>query len=315
MNRIQKVLITGGAGFIGSHIAEYFARTPDAERPQVFILDNLRTGMIENLHGIEAQFVDGSVADADAVHRLAEGADVIFHLAAMVTVPESMQMPKACVDVNVQGTLNVLDAARAHRVGKVVFSSTCAVYGDGPISPKREDMMPVPLSPYGVTKLDGEHYLDIYRREYGLSTVSLRYFNVFGPRQDPRSQYAAVIPIFIQRAMQGEDLFIYGDGEQTRDFVFVSDVVAANVLAATSAGMMGTYNVAQGQPITINALAHEIKAAIGSTSRIKHASERPGDIRHSTADISKIAAAGFKPRVGFKEGLRRTIEGLMESRR
>lgn len=272
------------------------------------MLDNLRSGYESNLSGMRLRLVNGSVTDRDTVMEVAAGADFIFHLGAMISVPESMLKPKECVEVNVQGTLNVLDAAHAYGVRKVVLSSSAAIYGDDLQSPKREDMRPAPLSPYGITKLDGEYYLQMYRREYGVDTVSLRHFNVFGPRQDPKSQYAAVVPVFIRRALEDEDLTIHGDGEQTRDFVFVKDVVAANVLAASSPSMHGIYNVARSEKMTINVLAHTIIKTIGSKSKVRYEAERPGDIKHSVADISRIRAAGFEPRHDLADDLRVTID-------
>lgn len=305
MSGVRRVLITGGAGFIGSHVAEYFAGLDGVE---VVVLDNLRSGFERNLDGLGVQFVKASILDRDVVFETAKGADFIFHLAAMVSVPESMDKPAECVEVNVQGTLNVLDAARAAGVRKVVLSSTAAIYGDDPAPSKREDMVPAPLSPYAITKLDGEYYLRMYSREHGLGTVSLRYFNVFGPRQNLKSQYAAVVPIFIQRALGNKNLTIYGDGEQTRDFIYVKDVVAANVLAASTPAMEGAYNVARGGKMTVNELAQTIITELKSTSKVDYEKERAGDIKHSVADVSRITACGFAPKVPLDVGLQHTIE-------
>lgn len=291
----MKVLVTGGAGFIGSHIAHHF----QSQGHQVVALDNLRGGrsLVD-----DRLLVRGSVTDAALVERLAEGVDFIFHLAALVSVPESLEKPYECVDINVNGTLNVLQAARKHGVRKVVLSSSAAIYGDDPELPKRESMRPAPKTPYAVTKLDGEYYLEMW----DVPTVSLRYFNVYGPGQDPKSQYAAAVPIFVSRAVRGETLTIFGDGGQTRDFIHVRDVVAANVLAATTA-MSGVYNVARGSSLTILELARRIVTELGSPSAIEHGPERPGDIRHSLADVSRITAAGFAPTVELDEGLRETV--------
>ena len=304
---MKKVLITGGAGFIGHHVATAWRR----EGAHVVVLDSLRTGKRENVARIPDNggltFIEGSVTDLATVRRAMEGCSVVHHLAAQVSVPESMERPLECVEINVHGTLNVLDAARAAGVSRVVFSSSAAVYGDDPRSPKTEDMTPAPKSPYGITKLDGEYYLKMYAEARGVPTVSLRYFNVFGPQQDPRSVYAAAVPIFIERALQGAEIRIFGDGEQTRDFVYVGDVVAANLLAATSegAGRGEVFNVAQGGRITINELAQTIVRVTGSASTIVHAPERAGDIRHSQASIARIVEGlGFAPKTSLEQGLR-----------
>ena len=306
----KKVLVTGGAGFIGSHIAEHFCGLP--EDVKVVVLDNFRSGHRRNLEAYQTQgrleFVEGSVTDRALVERIAEGVDYIFHLAAMISVPESLERPYECVDLNVNGTLSVLDAARKHGVKKVVLSSSAAIYGDDPTLPKVEDMRPAPKTPYGITKLDGEYYLEMYRQEFGVPTTSLRYFNVFGPRQDPKSQYAAAVPIFIHRAVRGDTITIYGDGQQTRDFVFVKDVVAANVLAATTPSMHGVYNVAGGETITILQLAQRIVAQVGSGSPIVHGPERPGDIRDSWANTQRIRAQGFLPGTDLAAGLQATVD-------
>ena len=300
----MKILITGGAGFIGSNIVEHFHKTDD-----VVVLDNLRSGFERNLAGFRATFVRGSVTDKAAVENAAWGADYIFHLAAMVSVPESVENPRETVDINVHGTLNVLDAARTHGVKKVVISSSAAIYGDNPVVPKVESMLPEPKSPYAITKLDAEYYAKMYTSEFATPVVCLRYFNVFGPRQNPKSQYAAAVPIFIDRALRNQDITIYGDGEQTRDFVFVKDVVAANVLAARSAAT-GVFNIACGGRITINDLARTIIALTKSSSTIIYAGERAGDVKHSQADIGLATALGFRPAYTLQDGLTPTIEYL-----
>ncbi|MBL8600626.1 MAG: NAD-dependent epimerase/dehydratase family protein [Myxococcales bacterium] len=311
----DRVLITGGAGFIGHHLGLAWL-TRGAE---VTVLDNFRTGRRDNIARLAAaggarfRFVEGSITDPDAVADAIGGARYVHHLAAQVSVPESVERPRECVDINVNGLLTVLDAARAAGVDRVVFSSSAAVYGDDPRSPKTEDMTPAPKSPYGITKLDGEHYLKMYAALHGVGCVSLRYFNVFGPRQDPRSVYAAAVPIFIERALAGRDITIFGDGEQTRDFVFVEDVAAANILAATStqAGRGEVFNVAQGGRCTIRELAETVVRLTASQSKIVYAPERPGDIRHSRAAIDAIVSGlGFAPATSLAVGLEASIAAV-----
>lgn len=301
-----KVVVTGGSGFIGSHIVEYWA----GHNAEVHVIDNLRTGCYENIRGIPGtQFHNVSITDRDAVFEIVEGATYIHHLAALVSVPESITKPLECVDINVTGLINVLDAAVRHKISKIVHSSSAAVYGDNPESPKTTAMLPMPKSPYGITKLDGEYYLQSYRENFGLNTASLRYFNVFGPRQDPASQYAAAIPIFIRKAIDNEPITIYGDGEQTRDFIYVKDVVSANVLAATKPDATGVFNVASGHTITIGTLAKLIISETGSKSRIVYARERPGDIKHSLASIERTKSdLNFEPHYTLLDGLKNTIE-------
>ncbi len=300
-----KVVVTGGAGFIGSHIVEYWS-DHDAD---VHVIDNLRSGKYENISAVRGvSFHNVSITDRDAVFEILEGAAYVHHLAALVSVPESVYKPLECVEINVDGLINILDAAVKHKVKKIVHSSSAAVYGDNPKSPKDTDMMPMPKSPYGITKLDGEYYLQSYHENFGLGTVSLRYFNVFGPRQDPGSQYAAAVPIFIKKAIVGEAITIYGDGEQTRDFVYVKDVVNANALAATSPAAIGVFNVALGQSTTINKLAKVIIQETGSKSRIFYEKERAGDIKHSQASIEKTRRVlNFKPEFTLITGLKDTI--------
>ncbi|MFH1761390.1 MAG: NAD-dependent epimerase/dehydratase family protein [bacterium] len=296
----MKVFITGGAGFIGSNIAEELQKNNE-----VTVFDNLRTGFGHNLEGLNVNFIKGDICDLEAVRGATRNIDTIFHLAAFISVPESMAKEEETVRINAIGSLNVLKAARENKVRNIVLSSSAAVYGDSPVSPKREDMIPEPKSPYAVTKLDGEFYFKMYREEYGINAVCLRYFNVFGPRQDPKSQYAAAIPIFVGKALKNEDLIIYGDGEQTRDFVYVKDVVKANLLAAQKGGTI--YNVAGGNTITVNELAEKIIKITNSKSRIVYVPDRPGDIKHSHADISRIRKIGFEPGTDLSAGLEKTI--------
>jgi len=299
----MRILVTGGAGFIGSHIVEHFQG-----RAEVRVLDNLRSGFKHNLAGLQHEFVEASILDRDAVRRAVQGVDYIFHLAAMISVPESMAKPIECNELNTNGTLVVLEEAAKAGVKKLVLSSSAAIYGDNPVVPKIETMFPEPKSPYAITKLDGEYYCKMFAEEKRLQTACLRYFNVFGPRQDPKSQYAAAVPIFIHRAVKGEPITIYGDGEQTRDFIYVKDIAAANAFFATQSSETGVYNVAYGKRITIKELATTICQKIGSSSEIKHALERAGDVKHSLAAIDKLRAAGFASTGSLARGLEETIE-------
>ena len=303
----MKILVTGGAGFIGSHIVEHFQG-----KAEVRVLDNLRSGFKHNLSGFHHEFIEASILDREAVRRAMGGVDFVFHLAAMISVPESMQKPVECNEINTTGTLVVLEEAARAGVKKLVFSTSAAIYGDNPVTPKVETMPPEPKSPYAITKLDGEFYCGMFVREGRLQTACLRYFNVFGPRQDQKSQYAAAVPIFIDRAVKNEPITIYGDGGQTRDFIYVKDIVAANVFFATQAPATGVYNVAYGRRITINDLAGTICQLTGSRSEIKHADGRPGDVKHSLADIGRLRAAGFRPGSNFDDGLKATIDGFRQ---
>ena len=298
----MKVLVTGGAGFIGSHIVEHFQGKAD-----VRVLDNLRTGYTHNLDGFDVEFIEGSITDQAAVAKAVAGVDYIFHLAAMVSVPESMEKPQECVDINVSGTLNLLRAAADAGVKKLIFSSSAAVYGDNPTMPKVETMLPEPKSPYAVTKLDGEYYCKMFNDEGWLETGCFRYFNVFGPRQDPGSAYAAAVPIFVAKAVKGEPITVHGDGEQTRDFIYVKDVVKANVWLAQQQGISGVFNAAYGSSQSINELAQKIIKMTSSSSEIIHGPTRPGDVKHSLAAVDKLTEAGLKLDNRFDEGLKETV--------
>ena len=298
----MKVLITGGAGFIGSHLVEHFQG-----KAEVRVLDNLRSGFMKNIDGFDCEFIKGSVTDRAAVREAVQGVDYVFHLAAMISVPESMSDPVSCVVINAAGTLIVLEEAAKAGVKKLCFSSSAAVYGDNPTVPKVEDMLPEPKSPYAVTKLDGEYYCKMFNDEGRLKTACMRYFNVFGPRQDPKSQYAAAVPIFIDKALKNEPMTIFGDGEQTRDFVYVKDVVAANAYLAQTEELSGVYNVAYGKSITVNDLAKKIIELTGSKSEIQYAPVRPGDVKHSMAAVDKLNAAGLTLNDNFNSGLMDTI--------
>ena len=299
----RRVLITGGAGFIGSHLARHFAAMGE-----VTVLDDLRTGHARNLDGVACRFVRGSILDDDALREAVAGAAEVYHLAAMVSVPESVAKPAECAELNTEGTRRVLAAAQVAGARKVVLASSAAIYGDNPMVPKLETMAPEPKSPYAETKLAGERLLEAYRISHGIGTTSLRFFNVFGPRQDPRSAYAAAVPIFIAKALRGEPIGIHGDGGQTRDFVHVADIVGALAHAGASAEMHGTYNVGYGRSLTILELAREILRLTGSRSRIEHLPPRAGDVRDSLASNERLLASGWRPRSSVALGLAETIE-------
>jgi UDP-glucose 4-epimerase len=308
------VVITGGAGFIGSHLAEELLK----RWCQVTIVDDLSTGKPENIkHLIEpsshregsrnsAEFVHGSITDFALLKNVFQGIDNVFHQAAIPSVPRSVKDPQATHEVNITGTLNVLLAAKDNGVKKVIYASSSSIYGDTPTLPKKEDMSPNPQSPYAVTKLAGEYYCQVFNQVYGLPTVCLRYFNVYGPRQDPNSQYAAVIPKFIREVLDKRPPIIFGDGEQTRDFTFVKDVVEANILAAESHAT-GVYNIGGGERISINRLAELVIKLMGKSIEPIHGEPRPGDIKHSLADISKASQFGYNPKYNLEQGLRETI--------
>ena len=309
----KRVIITGGVGFIGSHLAEELA-----ENNEVVVIDNLSTGKLENIkHLIDNEkiiFKKGDIRDLDFLKKEFDGVDYIFHQAAIVSVPFSIEDPVLTNEVNVNGTLNVLIAAKECGVKKVIYASSCAVYGDNPKLPLKEDILPMPLSPYAVTKLAGEYYCQVFTEIYGLPTVSLRYFNVYGPRQDANSDYAAVIPKFIKRVLEDKPPIIYGDGNQTRDFIFVKDVVKANIMAAES-NATGFFNIASGKQISINELANIILEIMGKDFEPIHQKPRPGDIKHSVADISKAnSKLRYQPKYSLMEGLRITIENRKQSK-
>ncbi|MDD3974452.1 MAG: SDR family oxidoreductase [Methanothrix soehngenii] len=301
----MKVVVTGGAGFIGSNLTDELARDHE-----VTVIDNLSTGRIENLDHIRdrIEFINGSILDLDLLRRAFAGADTVFHQAAIPSVQRSMDNPIASNQANVDGTLNVLVAAKDSRVRKVVFASSSSVYGDTPTLPKKEDMKPNPKSPYAITKMAGEYYCRVFSDVYGLKTACLRYFNVFGPRQDPKSEYAAVIPRFVTRILQGKPPVIYGDGQQTRDFTFVKDVVKANILAGMG-DAEGAFNIACGRRISLNELAGLIMEIVGRQVEPEYERPRAGDIRDSLADISAAGEAlGYHPDYDMNLGLKETIK-------
>ena len=306
----MRALVTGGAGFIGSHIAERLLSRGDSVR----IYDNLSSGRRENMASFASsiELVEADVRDAASLEKAAAGCEVIFHEAAIVSVPYSVEHPQETHDTNIQGTLNVLLAARGAGVRRVVFASSAAVYGDDPVQPKTESMLPCPIAPYGVEKLTGEHYLRVFSKLYGVQTVALRYFNVFGPRQDPTSAYSGVISIFVDRALTGRTPTIFGDGSASRDFVFVDDVVQANLAAASREGVSGrAINVACGKGTTLNELLGCLGRVTEREIRATYAAPRAGDIPVSLADIGLARKLlGYEPRVGIEEGLRALVASV-----
>jgi UDP-glucose 4-epimerase len=309
----MKVLVTGGAGFIGSHIVERLVGRGHVVR----VIDNFSSGKRENLapFASRVELIQGDIRDAKQVELAVAGRDVVFHEAAIVSVPYSIEHPQETHDVNIQGTLNVLEAARRAGAKRVVFASSAAIYGDDPELPKRETMLPCPISPYGVEKITGEHYLRVYSAHYGVETVGLRYFNVFGPRQDPSSPYSGVISVFVDRAIAKKPLTIFGDGEACRDFVYVDDVVDANLAAATRAGVSGqVFNVARGESTTLNDLVAMLGRIVQREIRPEHASPRAGDIVRSVADVTRARdELGHAPKVGVEEGLSRLVRWKTET--
>jgi UDP-N-acetylglucosamine/UDP-N-acetyl-alpha-D-glucosaminouronate 4-epimerase len=315
MSLTGKVVVTGGAGFIGSHIAETLARSG----AKVVIVDNLSTGHRENVEELsgDVELVEGSVADRELMNRVLSGAEVVFHEAAIPSVPRSVEDPEQTHIASVDGTFNLLLAAREQKVRRVVYAASSSAYGDQPTLPKVEDMSPDPLSPYAVAKLVGEYYCQVFSRVYGLETVSLRYFNVFGPRQDPGSQYSGVVSRFISALCSDEQPVIFGDGEQSRDFTYIDNVVSANLKAATATGGIGkVINIATGDRITLNQLLTELKDLVGKPDiGVDYRETRVGDVRHSLADTTKAREMlGYEPTVGLREGLQRTIDWWKTSR-
>jgi UDP-glucose 4-epimerase len=307
-------LITGIGGFIGSSLA----RTLLARGQQVRGVDNFSTGNKENITEISNQidFRQADIVDLDAMHKACAGVDFVLHQAAIPSVPKSMLDPLGTNRANIDGTVNVLVAARDAKVKRVVYASSSSAYGDTPTLPKREAMTPDPISPYAVAKLAGEHYMISFYRCYGLETVALRYFNIFGPRQDPSSPYSGVLAKFITQMLRGQQPTIFGHGEQSRDFTYVDNAVEANLLAcnAPSAKAAGqVFNVATGRRVTLNETFKALQALTSYRGEPKYGPERGGDIKHSLADISKAEAAlSYKPKVHFEEGLRRTVEWYRE---
>ncbi len=309
----MKVLVTGGAGFIGSNLVRALLARGDDVR----VLDNFSTGSRRNLDGLDrdVEIVEGELRSYERVHNAVRGTEIVFHLGALGSVPRSVQDPLTSSAVNVEGTLNVQLAARDEGVRRVVFASSSSIYGNQADLPLRESMAPDPISPYGVAKLAAERYCVSFSRVYeSLETVVLRYFNVFGPRQDPTSQYAAVVPLFITAIAAGEPVTIFDDGEQSRDFTYIDNVVAANLLAADAEGASGRiFNVSGGAPTTVNELADTIGRLLDKPVERTYLPPRPGDLRNSWADVSEAQRLlGFEPGVGLEDGLRRTADFLLD---
>jgi nucleoside-diphosphate-sugar epimerase len=305
----MKYLVTGGAGFIGSHLVEHLVTAGH----EVVVLDDLSSGRVDNLESVfdRIEFVEGSITDLDACRAVMRRVAFVLHQAALTSVSQSVDEPMLAHQVNVTGTMNVLLAARDARVRRVVYAASTAAYGDAVQLPNREDMLPRPLSPYAATKLAAEEYCKAFLATYGLETVSLRYFNVFGPRQDPMSPYAAAIPRFVLSALSRTAPNIYGDGKQTRDFTFVTNVVHANLLAChapapRAAGQV--FNVGTGRQISINEVWQRIQDLVGVRLPARHGDPRPGEVRDSVASIERAGAdLGYAPQVDFDEALRRTV--------
>jgi len=306
----RRVLVTGGAGFIGSNLVRALLERGDTVR----VLDNFATGFRANLEGLDAEVVEGELRSYERVHNATRGVEVVFHLGAMGSVPRSVQDPLTSSAVNVEGTLNVLLAARDEGVRRVVFSSSTSVYGSTRHLPTSESEPPDPISPYGVAKLAAERYCVSFSRVYeSFETVVLRYFNVFGPRQSPFSQYAAVVPLFATAISRGEPVTIFGDGEQSRDFTYVANVVDATIRGADADGASGRiFNVASGAPVSVNRIAEVVGELLGKPVERRFLPPRAGDIRDSWADVSAAREVlGWEPRVSVEEGLRITVESLV----
>ena len=308
----KSALVTGGAGFIGSHLTEALV----AEGCRVVVLDNLTSGYMANLDAVidRVDFIRGDIRDQQTVSKAIRNSEVVFHLAAVVSVPQTVEQPVESAMVNDMGTLNIFEAARDNHVGSVVFASSSAVYGDDPELPKNEAMIPNPLSPYAIQKITGEYYAHMYNGLYGVKLTALRFFNVFGPRQDPSSPYSGVISVFMQKAVTGSQPIIYGDGTQSRDFIYVKDVVRAIILAAAAPTAGGiSINVGTGKSVSIIRLWEIIAQANGSKDQPQYAPPRSGDIHASVADISRAKSLiGFSPEYTFDQGLRQTFKWYRE---
>jgi len=306
-------LVTGGAGFIGSNIVNRLLERGDSVR----VIDNLSTGKLGNLAPIlsDIEFIEDSICNPESMHRATRKIDTIFHQAALPSVPRSIEDPEASHTNNITGTLNVLRAAHANGVKRVIYAASSSAYGDTPTLPKQEKMIPNPMSPYAVTKLAGEYYCRVFSSVYGLATISLRYFNVFGPHQNPDSQYAAVVPKFIRCLLDGQAPTIYGDGEQTRDFTYIDNVVAANIMASQAEVLHGeVVNIATASRTSVNHLYSLLQTITGRKNQAQYHPPRDGDVKHSLADISRaFELLGYQPEIDLETGLRLTVEWMMSS--
>jgi len=307
----MKCLVTGGGGFIGSHLCRFLSARGD----EVIVLDNFSTGKHENLEGVDVRIIEGDIRNFAHATQAVHGVDTVFHQAAFCSVVRSVQDPRSTHEVNTTGTLNVFEASRKAGVRRVVFASSSSVYGDSASLPKEESMPTAPLSPYAISKLVGEHYAALYWRLFGLETVGLRYFNVFGPRQDPDSEYAAVIPKFLHGILNREEIQVFGDGSQTRDFTYIDNVVHANVAASTSPDAAGqVLNIACAESWSLMELLKLLEAVLQREATVVHRERRVGDVKHSLASIEKAKQLlGYSPTIGFDEGIRKTTAWFQES--
>ncbi|HOF00849.1 MAG TPA: NAD-dependent epimerase/dehydratase family protein [Spirochaetota bacterium] len=300
---MEKIFITGGAGFIGSNLAELLSSL-DFE---VVVYDNLKSGFIENINSIpNVKFINGDILDFETLCESVKGSSRVYHFAAEISVPESVEKPKHTEEVNTLGTINLLNAMLKNNVKNIVFASSAAVYGDSEECPKTLDMAPNPISPYAISKLSGEYYIKMFTKIHGFKGVVTRFFNVFGDRQNPNSKYAAAVPIFISKALKGDTITIFGDGEQTRDFIYVKDLV--KYIYELSNSGVGYYNLGYGEKITINDLVQKIIKLTNSNSKVEYKPTRAGDVKRSFADVSKLKELNRVELYGFETGLARTIE-------
>lgn len=304
----MKVLVTGGAGFIGCNLVRRLIK----EGAKVRVFDNFSTGKRQNLADIngDIEIFEGDLRDFAQVLEATKGVGIIFHEAALPSIIRSVKAPNTTNDVNITGTLNLLEASKVNKVKRIIYASSSSIYGDSLTLPKREDMIPNPPSPYAVSKIAGEHYMKVFQRLYGIETIILRYFNVYGPYQDPTSEYSGVIAKFITAFLNNKPITVYGDGEQSRDFTYVDDVVEANLLAAHKEGIAGeVFNIAFGKRATINNLIEYLKEIFQSNIKVKYAKHRAGDVKHSLADISKAKElVGYNSTIDFQSGLRKTVQ-------